>query len=286
MCFVLYVPSAYSHISHSDSINKPEVLKSLEYSNANLQVLRNEVKVNLKKVASGVRIKPVFRKYALKKQDSFFLVMTRTMLDHDTLSSINNLASLWDVKKNAEWIIPNVRGIAVAGKKESIQKKYNVAALNLYKIPGKKERYFIAGFSFDDKERKYLDLTIFIRPVKGRVSSQYGSRKDPFHQKHKFHKGVDIACKTGSRVISSAPGRVVFAGKRGGYGNLIIIEHRNGYRSMYGHLHKIKVRVGQNVRIGQTIALSGSTGRSTGPHLHFEISRRGKPVRPHFKNKG
>lgn len=112
-------------------------------------------------------------------------------------------------------------------------------------------------------------------PVSGTISSNYGWRHDPIDGNLKHHSGVDIAVRSGTPVKSIAPGRVSFSGTRGGYGNLVIIEHDNGMVSLYGHNSLILVTVGENVDAHKTIALSGSTGRSTGPHLHFELWKNG-----------
>ena len=118
-------------------------------------------------------------------------------------------------------------------------------------------------------------------PVKnGWVSSGYGKRTDPFTGKKEFHKGVDLAGKEGSRVLSVGDGIVTWVGKRAGYGNLVEITHGNGYVTRYGHNKKLLVAVGDTVKKGQQIAVLGSTGRSTGPHVHFEVVHNGQQVNP------
>ena len=114
----------------------------------------------------------------------------------------------------------------------------------------------------------------------GWLSSKYGKRNDPFTGKQDFHKGLDFAGKKGSEVITVGDGVVSWAGKRSGYGNLIEINHGNGYTTRYGHNQKHLVQVGDKVKKGQQIALMGSTGRSTGPHVHFEVLQNGKTVNP------
>ena len=119
------------------------------------------------------------------------------------------------------------------------------------------------------------------RPVEdGWLSSRYGKRNDPFTGKQDFHKGLDFAGKKGSEVIAVGDGVVSWAGKKSGYGQLIEINHGNGYSTRYGHNQSHMVKVGDTVKKGQQIALMGSTGRSTGPHVHFEVLRNGKKVNP------
>lgn len=119
------------------------------------------------------------------------------------------------------------------------------------------------------------------RPVeKGWVSSSYGYRNDPFTGKRTFHHGVDVAGKKNSNVVAVASGVVTWVGTKSGYGQLVEIRHPDGYSTRYGHNSKILVKVGDLVTQGQPVALMGSSGRSTGPHVHFEIARNGKTLNP------
>ena len=119
------------------------------------------------------------------------------------------------------------------------------------------------------------------RPIKrGWISSYYGMRADPFTGRRTHHDGIDLAGKQGSEVIAVASGIVTWAGKRYGYGNLVEINHGNGYVTRYGHNDKIEVTVGDDVKKGQTISRMGSTGRSTGPHVHYEVHKHGRSVDP------
>ncbi len=118
-------------------------------------------------------------------------------------------------------------------------------------------------------------------PIKeGWMSSYYGKRADPFSGKIAMHKGVDFAGKENSEIISVANGVVTWAGTRYGYGQLVEINHGNGYTTRYGHNNALLVEVGDNVDKGQAISLMGSTGRSTGPHVHFEVLKNGTQVNP------
>lgn len=110
-------------------------------------------------------------------------------------------------------------------------------------------------------------------PVHGVVTSRVGLRHDPIDGGMRHHNGVDIAVPTGTKVKAIAAGTVIESAARGGYGNLVTIEHAGGLVSLYGHNAQLLVKSGDRVEAGQTVALSGSTGRSTGPHLHFELWR-------------
>jgi murein DD-endopeptidase MepM/ murein hydrolase activator NlpD len=119
------------------------------------------------------------------------------------------------------------------------------------------------------------------RPVEsGWLSSKFGKRADPFTGKLEHHEGVDFAGKEGADVVAVGDGVVSWAGKRFGYGNMVEVTHGNGYVTRYGHNKKSLVKVGDTVKKGQLVALMGSTGRSTGPHVHFEVLHNGKTVNP------
>jgi murein DD-endopeptidase MepM/ murein hydrolase activator NlpD len=118
------------------------------------------------------------------------------------------------------------------------------------------------------------------RPAMGPVTSQFGYRVHPILGYRRLHAGVDIGARTGSPVYAAAAGEVFFASWRGGYGRCIIVLHGGGMSTLYGHLSRINVSAGQQVKRGQLIGAVGSTGLSSGPHLHFEVRRNGVPVRP------
>lgn len=119
------------------------------------------------------------------------------------------------------------------------------------------------------------------RPIKkGWLSSYFGRRNDPFTGKVAWHQGIDFAGKDGSDIIVVAAGVVTWSGERYGYGNLVEVNHGGGYVTRYAHAKELLVDVGDVVDRGQTVALMGSSGRSTGPHVHFEVLRAGNPVDP------
>ena len=118
------------------------------------------------------------------------------------------------------------------------------------------------------------------KPVNSRITSNYGTRQDPFTGKPKKHRGIDFAGKIGTELLAVAPGRVVSAGERVGYGTTVEIDHGLGFTTLYAHLSQILVSRGDWVRPGTVIGLAGSSGRSTGPHLHYEIRYKGTPFDP------
>jgi murein DD-endopeptidase MepM/ murein hydrolase activator NlpD len=119
------------------------------------------------------------------------------------------------------------------------------------------------------------------RPVRrGFISSYFGERQDPFTGHQAFHKGVDFAGTMGADVIAVAAGIVTYVGEKSGFGHIVEVSHGNGFVTRYAHNSAAAVKVGDTVQRGQTLALMGSTGRSTGPHVHFEVLRNGRPVNP------
>jgi murein DD-endopeptidase MepM/ murein hydrolase activator NlpD len=117
-------------------------------------------------------------------------------------------------------------------------------------------------------------------PVEADSSSRFGWRSDPFHGKRKFHQGLDLKAAYGTEVGSAGDGTVTFAGERGGYGLMVVVAHENGLETRYAHLASADVQPGERIGAGQTLGRVGSSGRSTGPHLHFEVLQDGQRVDP------
>lgn len=131
-----------------------------------------------------------------------------------------------------------------------------------------------------DTERSLLENTPSVWPVRGWVTSEFGMRDDPYTGARTMHQGLDISTPEGKPVIATAGGTVVFAGPRGGYGNAVVIDHGMGVTTFYAHLSEMLVKAGAKVSRGQHIGGVGNTGRSTGPHLHYEIRSADVPVNP------
>jgi murein DD-endopeptidase MepM/ murein hydrolase activator NlpD len=131
-----------------------------------------------------------------------------------------------------------------------------------------------------EDRRDQLAATPSIWPANGFVTSGYGFRTSPFTGRKQFHAGIDIAADFGTKIVAPASGRVVFAGRRGAFGRVVEIDHGFGVRTIYGHTDDIYVRVGQRVERGTRIASVGSTGRSTGPHVHYQVKAGDRTVNP------
>jgi murein DD-endopeptidase MepM/ murein hydrolase activator NlpD len=153
---------------------------------------------------------------------------------------------------------------------------------------GEAENEIVSTDEISDFYEGYLNRMIYNisytplgLPFPGSITSRFGSRENPFDGSGvETHKGLDIRAPYGAPVKAMAKGEVEFAGTRGGFGNCIMLKHGNGFETLYGHLSKILVNVGQHIEIGQQIGNIGSTGRSTGPHLHYEVHRNGQKINP------
>jgi len=139
---------------------------------------------------------------------------------------------------------------------------------------------FVSLFKFLKDQQNLLASTPAVRPCQGWTTSRFGYRKSPFTGRREFHKGYDIANRKGTPIIATADGVVSYTGPKGLLGNMVMIDHGHGMVTRFGHLYKIVVKRGQTIKRGDTIALMGNTGRSTGPHVHYEVHLNGIPVNP------
>lgn len=131
-----------------------------------------------------------------------------------------------------------------------------------------------------EKRATILRFTPTIWPLRGHITSHYGNRLDPFNGDAELHLGVDIAGIYGTPVHAPADGLVIYAARKAAYGNLVIVDHGNGLTTRHGHLSRFSVRVGQRVRKNDVVGFVGTTGRSTAPHLHYEVRQNDHPVNP------
>lgn len=135
-------------------------------------------------------------------------------------------------------------------------------------------------FSQNKDKINLVNATPNLMPVEGWITSEFGMRRHPIARRFKMHNGIDIASPVGTPIKAPADGKVVFAGRSGGYGNMLIVQHGYGVTTMYAHLNKFHVKEGQIVKRGDTIGEVGTSGYSTGPHLHYEVQVDGIPTDP------
>jgi murein DD-endopeptidase MepM/ murein hydrolase activator NlpD len=153
--------------------------------------------------------------------------------------------------------------------------------LSLQKTLNEQEKQFALLSELMDEQQMDKQLKPSGKPVEsGWISSSFGKRTDPFTGKPAFHSGIDFSAHEGTGIKAAADGVVIWAGKNGGYGNLVEIDHGNGYVTRYAHNSQILVKVGDKVKAGQRISRMGKTGRATASHLHFEVLKNGRKINP------
>jgi len=229
--------------------------------------------------------------YRLRQDDDLFSLAARLNLPYDTLASLNRLEHAGDLGKHNHLLIPNFPGVFVYTapvnafeeivttlRSGSVDRAWRIVITN---PGGNRICYFFPGESFHSVERAYFLQIIFRFPVpRGRLTSTYGSRSNPFTGHPEFHHGIDIAAAAGTEVFPAREGVVRETGRHPVLGNYVILLHEGGYETVYGHLEQVFVSLQQTVTSGMIIGKVGSTGMSTGPHLHFEIRRRGSSRDP------
>ncbi|MBN2050853.1 MAG: M23 family metallopeptidase [Spirochaetales bacterium] len=230
--------------------------------------------------------------YVIQSGDTLSEIARKYDISVGTLIGYNGIENVRRIYPGEVLKIPEIDGIPYKVKAgdtlESIAQAYgtnvnrlldaNDLTTNLI-LPG--DDLFIPGGQISEYEYRKATGTLFLYPTNGRLTSYYGYRSDPFTGRRQFHYGIDIANRTGTAVTATMAGVVVDVGERPtGYGKYVIIRHSYGFQSLYAHLERVSVREGQRVEQGQRLGDMGSTGRSTGSHLHFSIYKNNSPINP------
>ena len=229
--------------------------------------------------------------YTVEKGDTISGISQKLGINQDSIISCNNIERARSLQIGTMLLIPNMNGIMHLVKAgdtpEKIAETYKITVEQLFKTnnmneftrePG--EKIFIPGARLSSLELRRIWGELFRYPLRGRVTSGYGYRSDPITGRRNFHTGIDIAGSHGTPVRAAMEGRVIQTGSNDISGNFVIVAHAGGYVSSYAHMSLISVKTGQWVTDGQRLGDVGSTGYSTGPHLHFSISRWGKTINP------
>lgn len=198
-------------------------------------------------------------------------------IDDKTVEYVNNIQEAREVIDSVKSKIKDEINIDVV--KTYTKNVQEIATINLEEVSNTIANQ-INQDKIEEKKKKESTLNgvyLAVNPVSGNITSRYGSRESIRDHEH---KGLDIATKTGTPIKSVAAGEIIHSGTMGGYGNLIIIDHGNGVKTYYGHCSKLYVKKGETVKTGETIAAVGSTGNSTGSHLHFEIRLNNEILNP------
>jgi murein DD-endopeptidase MepM/ murein hydrolase activator NlpD len=231
--------------------------------------------------------------YTFQPNDTVSQVAQNFGLNMDTLLSLNGVKSPRTMPIGIRLRIPNQDGVLHVVKKEetlqSIAERYAVDVGSIVTVNelfseavglGADTRLFIPGGRLDPKALQEITGDFFLWPVRGYISSTYGYRVSPFTGARQFHSGMDISAPWGTPVKAAMAGRVSDVGFNNIFGNYVVITHHSGYRTLYGHLSSTRVKAGGYVREGEPIGNVGSTGLSTGPHLHFTVYKNGVTVNP------
>ena len=198
--------------------------------------------------------------YTMRKGEKIESVCKRYQVDLERTRQVNPTVDLVSLKPGNEIFLPGARPEAVAE----------------VKVEGKKARLVPAK----DKGAPQKGARSYRWPVMGRINSPFGWRRHPVTRRRDFHTGIDIKADRGMVIRSARDGRVAYSGWMGGYGKVVVVEHAGGQSTLYAHCSTLLVAQGSKVSQGQNIARVGTTGRSTGPHLHFEVRRGNSPVNP------
>jgi murein DD-endopeptidase MepM/ murein hydrolase activator NlpD len=251
--------------------------------------------ISLSNSSLAFALQPVeFQKYTVKPGDNITRISKKFGLSNiSTLIAVNNISNARKLQAGEVIKIPSTDGLVhTVAKNESltgIASKYGVSVANLLDVNDLStdvlyvgQNIFIPGARLDSYSLKMAMGELFKCPItaKWRLSSPYGYRADPFTGVRKFHTGMDLAAPTGTPVKASLDGKVIAVSFNQVYGNYVIISHINGYQTLYAHLHTATAKVGQRLNQGDKLGLVGSTGYSTGPHLHFTVYKNGKLVNP------
>ena len=234
--------------------------------------------------------------HLVKKDENLWKIAQNSGLDAFTLLSVNKLRNGNLIRPGQSIKVPNQRGILhKVVKDESLEEiaiRYQVSLEKIIESNGMLDpdtiyagtELFIPDAKLNESFRKRLIpppyKPKFVKPTSGRLTSGFGYRIHPILKKRRMHKGIDIVARYGSNVKAATGGIITYSGQMGSYGNLVVIDHQNGFETRYAHNSRLKVKKGEKVRQGQTIALVGNTGRSNGTHLHFEIWKNGEAIDP------
>ena len=235
-----------------------------------------------------------FQNYTVKSGDTISGITKKFGLSNiSTLIAVNNIDNVRGLRSGQKLIVPSMDGLyhTVQGGESiaSIASKYNCSTADLLDVNDLSTdviaagtKLFIPGAKMDSSSLKKAMGELFVCPikVKYRLSSRFGKRADPFTGVASNHTGIDLACASGTQIYSALSGTVSYTGYSSVYGYYVIVNHYDGYQTLYAHMSKILAKKGQAVSQNTVLGLVGSTGYSTGPHLHFTVYKNGKLVDP------
>ena len=229
--------------------------------------------------------------YTVKAGEDIFFLAARSNIPYSALASLNRISSPASVEAGKTILFPSYPGIFIPQNASSnlefilgaARERTQGSVELIIRVAGIPQQFlFIPGADFTPTERAFfLNSSGFRFPLRNyRLTSSYGMRSDPFTGEQSMHQGIDLAAPAGTEVFAAADGTVTAVGFDPMYGNYIIISHSNNWTSLYGHLLTIETLLRSEVKSGNLIGRVGSTGYSTGPHLHFELRQDGRAFDP------
>jgi murein DD-endopeptidase MepM/ murein hydrolase activator NlpD len=292
---VLFFCLSASHAQNTENFSFPVITK-LDVGDTGFKQLISDVEGNHKRLAAfrGKLLETAeyltIYQYTPRNEDDFLFIAARCNIPHSSLASLNRLNNPLALERGKPILLPSCPGIFIPENlKSDLEKLTGAARLSSMEsvkikvnIAGKTETFnFFPGADYSPSERAFFLNSGFRFPLKYfRVTSDFGMRSNPVTGNVGMHKGLDLAAPEGTEVFAAADGVVTFTGFDPIYGNYIIISHSDRWTSLYGHLQIIETVLRTNVKSGTLIGRVGSTGQSTGPHLHFELRQDGKPLNP------
>jgi len=246
---------------------------------------------------TGIRPRPMdavehltIYQYTARQGDDIFSLAARSNIPYSALASLNRLNNPTALEAGKLLLLPSCPGIFIPEDIQSdLEKLIRASRLNIDEavslkigMAGNTQTFlFFPGADFSPMERAYFLNSGFRFPLRFfRVTSSFGPRQDPFNGNMSMHRGVDLAAPEGTEVFAAADGTVTAIGEDPVYGNYVIITHNNRWTTFYGHLQKVETVLYMDVKSGNLIGRVGTTGQSTGPHLHFELRQEGRALDP------
>ena len=268
------------------------LIHHLDISDIVFRQLQEDISSYYVAIQTGKSPPPLlFYSYVAHKGDDLFGLAARLNVPYDSIATLNGISHQETFTSDTLLLIANIPGIFVPAR-PTTELEYLMASwrretlgqgtpVTLSRASGRETFYFYPGQRFHPVERAFFLGILFQFPLpKGVITSPFGMRLDPFTHQESFHSGIDIGAPYGTEVFAARGGYVAKIGDDREYGNYILLQHQGGYQTLYGHLSAVLVQLNQQVASGMIIGKVGSTGMSTGPHLHFEIRRNGRPEDP------
>jgi len=291
--YTLFVPNCGAQ--QANGMNSPEISR-LTHGDTGFRQFISDVqanrmllvglRANLREAAENLTI----FQYTVRQGEDIFFLAARCNIPYSAIVSLNRLSNTNALEAGMTLLLPSCPGIFIPSNSETdlemiiaAERQNNADAVELrINRQGRPQTYrFIPGADFTQTERGYFLYSGFRFPLRSyRLTSGFGLRPDPFTGNQQMHRGIDLAAPEGTEVFAAADGVVTAVGNDHVYGNYIIITHRNNWTSFYAHLQRVETVLRSDVKSGTLIGRVGSTGQSTGPHLHFELRQDGKHFDP------